>query len=65
MRRIVSIEHIEKKPGYSRTYALLDDGEIACGFGEEFKPGDLVMVFFDHKWNTIKMAKPKPKLDKN
>ena len=63
MRRIISIEFIEKKPKYTRTWALLDDGSIVAGYGEDFKVGDLVMHFYDPKWDMQKMSKPKPKLD--
>lgn len=60
MRKIISIEHVEFFKGkdgnkYSRTHAILDDGEEVQGFGKDYQIGDLVQVFL-HK-GVIKMAK--------
>lgn len=66
MRRILSIENIEERRRFNvdglekvywRTYALLDDGSEAIGYGKDFDLGDLVEVFHDSKWDTIKMRK--------
>lgn len=63
MRKIISIEYIEKKPKYKRTYAILDDGSIVVGYGDNFEVGDMVTSFYDARWDTHKMEKPKLKLD--
>lgn len=61
MRSIVKIEYVEElkdKNGktYYRTYAVLDDGSEAIGYGSDFDLGDRVQYFF-HK-QTPKMRKP-------
>lgn len=62
MRTIIRIEHVEKKRAamsrkeYWRTYAVLDDGTEAVGFGKDFDIQDSVEVFF-HR-GQIKMQKP-------
>lgn len=58
--RIISVEyvasHISKRgKAYQITHAILDDGTEAEGWGEDYKIGDKVEVFFD--WGKIKMAK--------
>ena len=60
MRKIISIEFIERTKSYTRTHAILDDGSIVIGFGEKFKVGDSVMSFYDHRWDMHKMELPKP-----
>lgn len=60
MREIISIQYVEEKVSkegkkYKITHGLLDDGTEAEGYGEHFKEGDLVEVFFH--WNKIKMQK--------
>jgi len=62
MRKIVAVDHIEKKKDslgepYFRTHALLDDGEEVVGFGNDFEIGDLVERFYDPIWDVIKMRK--------
>lgn len=61
VRTIIEIQHVHKwKAGehqYCRTYALLDDGTEAVGFGCDFKVGDEVEVFFHDRYGTIKMRK--------
>lgn len=62
MRTIIRIEHIESKRAkmsrklYWRTYAVLDDGTEAIGYGKGFDLGDEVEVFFH--WGQVKMRKP-------
>lgn len=60
MRTIISIEYVDvRKKGdreYTLTYAILDDGTEARGFGE-FKVGDKVECFFEEKYNHTKMQK--------
>lgn len=61
MKKIISIENIEKKQSkdgrpYIITHALLEDGTEVEGFGADFKLGDNVEVFFH--WERIKMRKP-------
>lgn len=60
MRKIVSIEFIERAKTYTRTHAMLDDGSIVVGFSDKFKVGDLVESFYDHRWDVHKMQLPKP-----
>lgn len=53
MRKIISIQHVEffigkDKKKHSRTYAILDDGSEAVGYGKNFKINDSVEYFF-HK----------------
>lgn len=60
MRTILSIDHTQKRTAkdgrkYALTYATLDDGGEAEGFGLSFKPGDKVEVFFHY--GKIKMRK--------
>lgn len=62
MRKIVSIEHVEERSTsngkiYYRTYAILDDGTEAVGYGKDFDLQDRVEVFHDPKWDVIKMVK--------
>lgn len=62
MRTILEIMWVEKKKSkagktYFKTTALLDNGEEASGFGNEFKVGDPVECFHDAKWDVIKMRK--------
>lgn len=64
MRVIIDILHVEQRTdkagkSYYRTHALVDSGEECVGYGKDFKVGDLVEVFFDHKYNTIKMRRGK------
>lgn len=44
------------KKEYWRTYALLDDGTEATGYGKDFNLNDKVEVFYH--WGVIKMRKP-------
>lgn len=58
--RIIFVEyvasHVSKRgQPYKITHAVLDDGTEAEGFGNDFKVGDKVEVFFD--WGKIKMSK--------
>lgn len=56
---IIGVE--ERRKGneiYYRTHALLEDGEIAIGYGNKFEVGDKVMRFYDPAHDTIKMRKP-------
>lgn len=60
MRRIVRIEHVEpniSKEGkkYWKTYAVLDDGTEAVGFGNDFDLEDKVEVFFHDAYDVVKM----------
>lgn len=60
MRRIIRIEGVEKKRSklgktYWRTFAVLDDGTEATGWGKDFDLQDSVEVFFH--FNTVKMKK--------
>lgn len=61
MHSIIKIIGVEEwtrneKP-HSRTHVLLDNGEEAVGYGEDFKIGDECEVFFDPHHNTIKVIK--------
>lgn len=61
MRTILKILYIEKRADkndkpYARTTALLDDGTEATGFGNRFKVGDKVEVFYHY--GTVKMRLP-------
>lgn len=61
MRRIIEIQHVEKKVSkkgnkYAITHALLDDGTEAQGYGLDFKVDDEVEVFFHYE--RVKMRKP-------
>jgi hypothetical protein len=59
--KILKILYIEPRQKgdlkYYRTYALLESGEVATGYGKDFAKGDKVQVFFHDKYNTIKMRK--------
>lgn len=64
MRTIIKIVGVERKKliksapkaqDYWKTYALLDDGTEAEGYGKNYKVGDQVEVFHDKKWDQIKM----------
>lgn len=64
MRTIIKIIGVERKKliksapkaqDYWKTYALLDDGTEAIGYGKNYKVGDEVEVFFH--WGQIKMQK--------
>lgn len=62
MKKILRIEGVEEKMSkagkkYWRTYAILDDGTEAIGWGKDFDLGDPVEVFY-HK-ETVKMRKGK------
>lgn len=62
MRQIIAIQGVLKKQTaqgkkYTVTLALLDDGTEASGYGGDYKIGDKVKVFFDEKYNLIKMDK--------
>ncbi len=62
MRKIIEIEGVEEKVSkegttYWRTYAVLDDGTEAVGWGKDFDLDDQVEVFY-HR-DTIKMQKKK------
>lgn len=60
MRTIVKIVWQTEKP--PRTYVLLDGGNgdtMYVGYGHNFKEGDLVQAFYDAKWDTLKVQKPK------
>lgn len=62
MRTIIEIEGVEEKVSkegttYWRTYAVLDDGTEAVGWGKDFDLDDKVECFF-HK-GIIKMQKKK------
>lgn len=61
IRTIIKILHTREwidaneKP-HIKTYALLDDGTEAAGYGR-FEVGDSCEVFFEEKWNEVKMRK--------
>lgn len=59
MRKIIEIIGTENwtkdNQIHRRTYALLDDGTEATGYGDHFAVGDEVMVFYHHE--TVKMSK--------
>lgn len=61
MRTIIRIDHVEKKENtqtgepYYKTYATLDDGTEAEGFGKDFDIQEKVEVFFHY--GQIKMKK--------
>ena len=61
MKRIFSIDHIEEweKDGkkHSRTYATLETGEEAVGYGKGFEVGDAVEYWFDAAHQITKMKK--------
>jgi hypothetical protein len=61
MRTILKIEGVEEfhknTEVHYRTYAILDDGTECVGYGPEFEEGDLVEVWFEEKYNAIKMRK--------
>ncbi len=62
MKRIVRIDHTERRLDkhrrvYFRTHAILDTGEEAVGYGNNFQVGDLVEYWFDKQWNVCKMQK--------
>lgn len=66
MRTIIKIEHVEQfeaKDGkkHWRTYALLDDGTEAVGYGKDYDLDNLVEVFFHY--GQVKMRRPS--LDKH
>lgn len=68
MREIQQILYVEEKVNkrthkpYHKTTALLDDGTEAKGFGNDYRVGDMVMTFYEDKWDEIKMIRP---LDRN
>lgn len=69
MRTIIKIIGIEgrttpKGKSYYRTLALMDNGEECWGYGHEFQVGDKVEVFWDDKWQQIKMRKTPKAIDK-
>lgn len=63
MRTITEIESVEKrttqktKKSYWKTYAILDDGTEASGYGKDFDLGDKVEVFYHYE--QVKMRKKK------
>ncbi len=62
MREIIDIQYVEDKVSkdkkkYKITHALLDDGEEVQGYGDDFKQGDLVEVFFHEQYGKVKMRK--------
>jgi len=59
--KIVQIIGVDKKENYTRTYALLDDGTEASGYGE-FKENDRVIYFHHEQWDMIKMIKEKKRI---
>lgn len=61
MRKIIKIDFVQElrdkqNKRYFRTYAVLDDGTEAVGFGKDFDLGDKVQVFLHY--GVIKMRKP-------
>ena len=59
MRRIIEIlgveEWVKDNKRHSRTYAILEDGTEATGYGSDFNINDEVMVYYHHE--TVKMEK--------
>lgn len=59
MRKIIEIlgveEWVKDNKRHSRTYAILEDGSEAVGYGSDYEVGDEVMYYY-HK-ETPKMAK--------
>lgn len=59
MAVILTIEYVEEweKDGKTiyRTHVVLDDGEEAVGFGNDFKIGESVERFYDFRWDTVKI----------
>lgn len=61
MRSIIKIEGVEERKSrlgkrYYRTYAILDDGTEAVGYGSDFDLGDKVQVFYHY--GVVKFRKP-------
>lgn len=58
-KTVIAIVHVEDRGEYQITHVLLDDGTEASGYGADFKMGDKVGVFFDERYNKIKVKKVK------